>query len=74
MEHASIPRDFDYDAIPGLRTEGREKLNAVRPATVGQAGRIAGVTSADIAVLLVHLRRAATAPEDSNARQARIAG
>jgi tRNA uridine 5-carboxymethylaminomethyl modification enzyme len=52
-----IPADWDYNAIRGLRTEAREKLNRFRPATIGQAGRIAGVTPADIAILLVHLER-----------------
>ena len=57
MEDMSIPPNFDYDSIAGLRTEAREKLNRVRPLTVGQAGRIYGVNPADISVLLVHLRR-----------------
>lgn len=57
MEDTLIPSDFDYARITGFRNEAREKLLAVRPATVGQAGRIAGVTPSDIAVLLVHLRR-----------------
>ncbi|MEX1157313.1 MAG: tRNA uridine-5-carboxymethylaminomethyl(34) synthesis enzyme MnmG, partial [Thermomicrobiales bacterium] len=67
MEDALIPTGFDYSAISGLRNEAREKLLAVRPLTVGQATRIAGVTPSDIAVLLVHVRRAAGAvimPED----------
>jgi len=59
MEDMQIPVDFDYISIPGLRNEAREKLALVRPTTVGQASRIAGVTPSDIAVLLVHVRRAA---------------
>ena len=43
--------------LPSLKIEAREKLSRFRPATVGQASRIAGVTPADIAVLLVHLKR-----------------
>jgi tRNA uridine 5-carboxymethylaminomethyl modification enzyme len=58
MEDARIPTPFDYTSIHGLRNEAREKLMEVRPTTVGQAGRIAGVTPSDIAVLLVHVRRA----------------
>ncbi|HYI15155.1 MAG TPA: tRNA uridine-5-carboxymethylaminomethyl(34) synthesis enzyme MnmG, partial [Thermomicrobiales bacterium] len=58
MEDALIPVGFDYNSIPGLRNEAREKLLNVRPTTVGQATRIAGVTPSDIAVLLVHVRRA----------------
>jgi tRNA uridine 5-carboxymethylaminomethyl modification enzyme len=57
LEDLTIPPDFDYNAIPGLRNEAREKLDRVRPATVGQAARIYGVNPADISILLVHLRR-----------------
>jgi len=57
LENKLIPPDFDYDSIGGLRTEARQKLNRFRPATVGQAGRIAGVNPADISILLVHLER-----------------
>lgn len=56
MEHLAIPPSFDFDLVPGLRNEAREKLRLVRPATVGQATRIAGVTPADVGVLLVYLR------------------
>ncbi len=57
LESKAIPPDFDYDHLPGLRNEARQKLNHFRPATVGQAGRIAGVNPADISVLLVHLEK-----------------
>ena len=57
LEHKTIPLDFDYDRITGLRSEARQKLNRFRPATVGQAGRIAGVNPADISILLVHLEK-----------------
>ncbi len=56
MERLAIPPAFDFERIPGLRNEAREKLRLVRPATVGQASRIAGVTPADVGVLLVYLR------------------
>jgi len=72
MERMAIPVQFEYSAVPGLRNEGREKLIAVRPATVGQAGRIAGVTPADVAVLLVHLRRANETDDASPTRRARL--
>jgi tRNA uridine 5-carboxymethylaminomethyl modification enzyme len=62
MEHTTIPASFDYDAVPGFRNEARERLRAIRPTTVGQAGRIAGVTPADVAVLLVHVRRSTSSP------------
>lgn len=52
-----LPASLDYAAIPGLRTEAREKLGRVRPETLGQAGRMAGVNPADVAVLLVHVER-----------------
>lgn len=57
MEDARIPSDLDYADVVGLRNEARERLAAVRPTTVGQASRIAGVTPGDLSVLVVHLRR-----------------
>jgi tRNA uridine 5-carboxymethylaminomethyl modification enzyme len=57
MEHALIPASFDYDSFDGLRNEAREKLQQVRPSTVGQASRVPGVTPGDIAVIVVHLKR-----------------
>jgi tRNA uridine 5-carboxymethylaminomethyl modification enzyme len=57
LENKSIPLDFDYQAITGLRNEARQKLIRFCPATIGQASRIAGVNPADITVLLVHLER-----------------
>ena len=56
-EHVAIATTFDYDAVPQLRSEAREKLGRVRPANLGQAGRISGITPADLALLLVHLQR-----------------
>lgn len=57
LEHLSIPEDMDYGHVSGLRNEAREKLIRFRPATVGMASRIAGVTPADVAVLLVALEK-----------------
>lgn len=57
LEHKAIPPGFDYEQIRGLRNEARQKLAHFRPATVGQAGRIAGVNPADISILLVHLEK-----------------
>lgn len=58
LEDWPIPADFDYAPLTGLKGEAVEKLARFRPATVGQASRIMGVTQADLAVLLVHLERA----------------
>ncbi len=57
LEDLRIPAGLDYGKLAGLRLEAREKLSQVRPATVGQAARLAGVNPADVAVLLVHLKR-----------------
>jgi len=56
-ESALIPDAFDYHAVTGLSAEVLQKLQRVRPATLGQAGRIAGVTPAAVSLLLVHLKR-----------------
>ncbi|MDR2428906.1 MAG: tRNA uridine-5-carboxymethylaminomethyl(34) synthesis enzyme MnmG [Candidatus Margulisbacteria bacterium] len=58
-EKRKIPPETDYDAMTGLREEARERLKKVRPETVGQASRLAGVNPADISILLVWLRRRA---------------
>jgi tRNA uridine 5-carboxymethylaminomethyl modification enzyme len=57
LETWSIPPDADFEAMQGVRTEARQKLARFRPATVGSAARLAGVTPSDISVLLVHLER-----------------
>ncbi len=58
MEARRIPDEFDFEAMRELRGEAREKLATARPASLGQAARIAGVSPADVAVLMVHLERA----------------
>ena len=55
MESHALPQDMDYHSIQGLRLEAREKLSAIRPLNLGQAGRISGVSPADIAALMIYL-------------------
>lgn len=56
-ESRLLPPDMDYSSIKGLRLEAQQKLDAIRPLSIGQAGRISGVSPADIAVLLIYLEQ-----------------
>jgi tRNA uridine 5-carboxymethylaminomethyl modification enzyme len=56
-EHLSIPEGFDFGSVRSLSKEGKEKLERVRPRSIGQASRIGGVTASDISVLMVSLKR-----------------
>ncbi|HDS01220.1 MAG TPA: tRNA uridine-5-carboxymethylaminomethyl(34) synthesis enzyme MnmG [candidate division Zixibacteria bacterium] len=57
LEHERIPDNFDYAFCKGLKTEAAEKLNRLRPATVGQASRISGISPGDITVLTIYLKK-----------------
>jgi tRNA uridine 5-carboxymethylaminomethyl modification enzyme len=66
LEHKPLPENLDYEVVPQLRAEAREKFRRIRPRSLGQAGRISGVNPADIATLLVYLKR--SSPRESPAR------
>jgi tRNA uridine 5-carboxymethylaminomethyl modification enzyme len=70
LENKEIPSEFDFSTVPSLRIEARQKLAKIRPATIGQAARISGVSPADISIILVSLKRWGSAnnskPVDSN--------
>ena len=69
MEDKMIPDVFDFSTVPSLGPEARQKLTEIRPATIGQAARISGVSPADISILMVWLKRCggAQAGDDSSA-------
>jgi tRNA uridine 5-carboxymethylaminomethyl modification enzyme len=55
LEEKRLPADIDYDQVVGLRLEAREKLKKIRPENFGQAGRISGVSPADVSVLMIYV-------------------
>ena len=57
LEEMKVPAELDYDSVPGLSFEVRQKLKSISPETIGQASRISGVTPAAVSLLLVHLKR-----------------
>lgn len=57
LERHPLPAELDYSSLAGLRLEARQKLNQIRPANLGQASRISGVSPADIAALMVWLEK-----------------
>lgn len=69
LENKQIPAAFDYATVPSLRNEARQKLTKLRPATLGQASRISGVSPADISILTVWLKRAGNGDSATSASQ-----
>ena len=57
LENKKIPSDIDYSKLTGLRLEARQKLNKIKPESIGQASRVSGVSPADISVLLIYLEQ-----------------
>ena len=57
LEEKKIPEDIDYEKVPNIASEARQKLIEIKPTTIGQASRISGVNPADISILMVYLRR-----------------
>src|SRR6266536_1003623 len=72
MEGKRIPAWLDYESIPSLRTEARQKLIKVRPTTLGQAARISGVSPADIALVMVWMRRGPESKSNLNANSQQL--
>lgn len=68
LEEKKIPQDLDYREVRGLKVEAREKLEQVRPVSIGQAARLAGVTPADISVLLIYLEQKRRRKEDEKTK------
>ena len=66
LDDKTIPEKFDFGSVPSLRLEARQKLTNIRPRTVGQAGRISGVSPADISILLIWLKRGALSSDNSS--------
>ena len=57
LENLNIPKDFDYSGMKSISIEGRQKLSKIRPATIGQASRISGVSTSDVSVLMLFMGR-----------------
>ncbi len=60
LKEKLLPQEINYEEIKGLRLEARQKLNKIKPNSVGQASRISGVSPADISVLLIYLEQEKT--------------
>jgi len=73
QEDTKLPSDLDYRHVRGLSIEVQQRLNAVKPDTIGQAARVSGVTPAAISLLLVHLKRSVALPNAQKHSEARSA-
>lgn len=71
LEEKQIPPAFDYSTVPSLRMEARQKFMKIRPATLGQASRISGVSPSDISILMVWLKRSGSQTRESNSEAVR---
>ncbi len=69
LESQIIPVDFDYASVPSLRHEARQKLGRIRPLTLGQAGRISGVSPSDVSMVMVWLRRQSRMSADNTVEE-----
>ena len=68
FEDKQIPAWIDYEKVSSLRIEAKQKLSKQRPATLGQASRISGVSPSDISILMVWMKRMAKPPEDDDCK------
>ena len=73
VEEKRIPAGFDYATVPSLRAEARQKLIRIRPATLGQASRISGVSPADVSILMVWLKRATATSSQAESESSSVA-
>lgn len=71
QESLPIPDDFDYDRVPSLSIEARQRLKLARPATIGQAGRVSGMTPAAVSLVLIQLKRVQAGAKAISSPQAR---
>ncbi len=72
LEQTLLPEDIDYAAIKGLRKEAAEKLNQIRPRSIGQASRISGVNPADVTVLLIYLKTRSAKPARAQSQKSKV--
>ena len=74
VEEKRIPESFDYDSIPSMRNESRQKLKEIRPATLGQASRISGISPADVSLVMVWMKRGVSEGNETSKESSGSAG